>query len=1698
MLGKKEGILLKSRREVLVVLMSLTFFGLATFFPKNETKSDVTQDNTLGSWSGSLGPAAVGSGSSDVDFKSPEIAINLNSSLSQYEAGLNSTSTSGFIRSSVISPPTGTLKKWKQLKLGFRKPLGTNTSYTVDILCGDPAQPGPQCPTLDQPIPGFANVPLDVNDEYTIPPSLTATKIKIRVNFSRPDLLQSPTILYTWQVSWEVNSGVSLTVSKTPNPANPELQGGFDANPGVANNNQVTYTLNYSLDRSVNNLTLELPFPTATYTPSVGSPKNYSVAYVGSSSGSPSGSKVVWNLGNKAAGTVGSVNATFKIHSGPPDGVVFKTKAKIFGSDYSAVTLPDDNLNIQSKAFAYARLIAPEYIAASNNVSYVLQFGSAYYWFQSDMFNPRYEFVYSACMDNTFNPVVSGTGVSVTVDKPNRKITFTPTSPMTFPSLNLDYGVTLKAAASCGATVTGTLTFFSDQDPTFIKTKVVNATFNGSSASNFDVTATPRFNILKDGGPNPTGAGQRVDYNIRLEQRSTVPLSNFYFVDKIPSNATFLSAQMAPGTLFSLNAIPKTWKIYSHTSTGASPPARFDAGWTELQGGAIPCSPECTSPAPANVKWIKVDVGNGNSFNWDRNSNFDQPIVRVSIVTNSGASGTIGNTVTAFAGNICSTGCANTYNITVNNTPYFATNYTPFNASNCTSGFDAVNNPTRVSSGNYYCVTGSVSNSQDGGGTSHGNATNVSVTFRLPNTGFLDSTTPFDPSSAQTFARCVKVSGESTSCPQIAGGGDISNPSWLQPTTNNCVGSNTCCTTGPTCTINWNIPLIYSSYNYPQTLPYQYNFYIRVKTKLGLADQTTICNNLCTLSVTSSPNNPKSIVSPYEVKISATTELNISKVANPTQISYGQSVDFTLTYQHGASSTGSASNLFVMDALPEVTSVIPVARMLYQSQTSSSDYDVFFMTNYSRSGNPPLSTSASWQSIANVAGQENIVDWVMWKKKTPFQITDSPGSLTLRLADAGSPDGIQFSNRAFVGFNNGSDNVCTVCASTSVLIVNPGFSTTQGANVGSLKGFGFATDPRGCVPGTTDSCNTSFLGISGQTTTINSSLFKSFKTWLIDDYSFPSQLSASAKITNYSQMFRDYGKLAVSCDSEVTCLGGSEQAKIYTVSSGNTLQINSISNYSGVPRILFVNEPSGGDALEININFNIGPSTGIIFVVNGHVKINYGVTEVHGVFLVEGQFATGRRTTPVSNKEAGRFAAISIGQDGFARIAYLSENNVRLIKCKDLDCANKDYGYVTTVNNPVSLSMDLYASSPGVDLPKVVVSQVDTSTGKATAKFINCLSEDCLTNNTIVYEDAKDADIIVNTYYGFPSYIMGTGGTSPRTVSFANCLDANCSSPSVTSIDGVGAGNEDKGNEVSYSMDATPATFDQLVATYVDRSAGKSDLWFTKFRWVAGGTTCSQSEFWDCRRITVSPGNVGPYPASTTHPTNGLTKTVYLDTSTKEIKYLSCNSKDCINTSTKVIDCTSGCEGRGYTSIVALGSNAHAVYNTRRDINGVIHNEVKYGFCPTIISCHSSVPWSTYNLTNNIATNAVTYNQSIALGRVTETGFPRIVFFNEDDRSLYYIRCKVINCDTSNANNLVYKKIDDGTAVALADKALTIKGAVSAYGKNALDNKAIKLQRDLFSMSTLQPGEIFIFEPKYYYILKDIIKEPEYIKEAQP
>ena len=1687
--------------QIYLAALGLAFLALflVSASPRAGALGDVIMDDNAGTWEGTLGPTQ-----SDIAENPGSIQINPSNTLpGQYEAALKPAFTSGNIISSSIEPDNTKFKAWKQVNVAVIRPSNvppSNSNVTFDILCGDIAQS--QCSPLNGPLPGFQNItPTDGVIDIS---GISIRKIRVRANWFRQNTNTESSILVGWSAYWNVNQSINLALSKSPNPANPQT---YANPPGASNNSVVTYSLSYALDKPVNNLQLRLNIPTGSYLS-----QNYTLQYLNSTDGgSVSGNQIIWNLGSKPQGTVATVQASFRVPTGPPNGTIFDTVGTISARNASnnspigPFTTPEEKLVISAKAYLYGFVNGPEFVAPGTTVIYFMKWAAGGLPFQSDVFNARHTFAYpTSCYD-----FVSATGGSYTTG--SGTVSFGPFNYFFFPSERF-FTVTLTSKATCPAAITTTWNITSNQDSSWAvaDTNTWNA--------NFDPTSPVRFLVSKNTWNSPTGPNQRIDYYFKLEQRSSVPVNGFYAVEEIPTETYFLNANYFPTYLQGNGVNPNAANPFSiWTSTAATEPAKNDPSWVSISGGGLPCSGGCNSPDGTNVRWVKWQT---NNLYWDTHTNGEWPLIFLSVLTKDNLVGgtNISNTLKYYGTNTCTTGCnSNTFVNPVKNEPYF------------TGLFNGSPNP--VVPNNVLSLFGYVVNGEDYGGRSTSDAKDVDVIMLLP-----DEATFLDTSYTITgYARCLDVPIQ-TNCPD-ENGVVQNNPSWLnaQIVDDPVLGK----------IAKWNIPLIYSGSNFPLKFPYSYAFYVNVKIKPGPANGSIVtCNGTqtCKLMVTGW-NSDKTFQSSREINlvpdvvISSSPTMTLCKTLGPVldhcpvngpgqvQIIDQDNIPFqgTATYRlaYTNSGTGAATDMFIMDNIPGPTvATIPPTFLMFESASGPNGETVYWMSTSPREIKPSIN-DPGWQlyqpGVSPTNAEKASVTWVKWvRASTPVTGEDNPLTVELTVRDSGSANQTAYLNQAWIGYIDPNNGVAIDGTGNEVKVVvdNPGFISSENGNVGSASDIAITVS--GPCPG---SCSTEYLGV-GQAI---DAAFTSAKDWIVDGY------STTVKLT-YDQLWPSYATLSASCDSVDNCLNNSACASLATCSGLGEVKhytgtlpfdVNTTvvrNPYSGMePLILFIDGAGNDPALVFNTDFSIGAETGIIFVVKGNVKVHSGVSSIAGAFLIDGQFSTGRLGSTIGNQDAGKYAAISIGRDGLARIVYLTADDVRFIRCFNFSCSQNTIRFLATITSVSSTYMELDTSG-ATDLPKIVVGQRTATDAKS--YYINCQDENCRTKNVLKIDDAADPDIAIDTSQNYrPSISEGFNLQAPRRSAFVSCnnggvTDKTCVNRQRIQLDSQGGGNsvKDVGNDTQIDFDTTtsPAT---PVITYVKRDGNQADLFMARRR-NGGGGSCNLNANWDCERLSPNPqGYVGRYPSMAL--VNGYVRIAYNNTSQKALQYMDCGSSGgqlCrpSQRSTAGPDCPGGnnCEVQDYVSMVLnTSNNPRIVYNVKPKYTGGSPIppqcdpfdcfDLRFTYCNT--ACDNDNNWSVVKLQQDIRGVGVAgtepgvqaFTQALALG--PESGdatrdYPRIVFYKADTRDLMYLRCTTKTCTGAVPTPLV---LDSGNAITLPDNTLTVNGSVIAFGD-------INLERDLFQYSSSEPGEMFILQPRYFYLFREVWQQAPIYQEANP
>lgn len=1654
-------------------------FATSLVLNKNEAKGDVIQNNTAGTWEGTLGPTQA-----DVAENS-SIVISQNSSTGLYEGKLGNSSIVGHVTSSTIAP-NNSFKAWQLVNVNIKRPANVpigNSNITVDILCGDQVN---NCgaTAYNNPFPGFVN--LNPANGVVDISSIVYNKIRLRANWYRQNTSTESSALIGWTVSWSVNSSFNLVVSKTPNPANPvpfacETGCGL----GLQNNSIVTYTLNYAIDSDANNLVLRLPRPTATF-----SGRNYSVQYVSSTQGGRFvGNEVWWVLGPKPQGTVGSVSASFRVLTGPPDGTVFKTRGRIQNYDAGGnvtidLTSVEDRLLISSISTLESRLLGPEYISPGTKVTFLLEPVSGGVAYQGDVFNAQHVFSYpSGCFN--FDSATGGA-----YSQSSGQVSFTTGNFYFYPPQTY-YTVTLNARNTCATpNIQTSWEIFSDQDSSFYppyKRRVLN--------SIFDASDTARFSMNKFTWSGVTSPGQVIDYGFRFEQRSSYPINNFYAIEPVPAQTTFLYVNYSPAYFSRAGVQPNASNPISvYTSESSSQPAKNDPSWTLVSGGGLPCPFGCAPANPSAVKWVKWET---NGLYWDIHENGEWQMGSMRVLVNSGASGEIVDTTTYFGSNVCSGGCpSNTVRVPITNRPYFTMDY--------------VANPNPVTAGQTSTITGFVRNADDYNGRSTSDAKNVRVTFMVPHSQFINPIT-----SAR--ATCDGMPLPSSQCPDV--NGNVVNASWLNGTYDPVAS-----------TVTWDIPLIYNGLSTSGQQPWSYSFRINLSMKTGPADgtvaqcwdTTTSILTDCKIKVSGwnsdlseQVNQEKNITSP--LIINSSPQLNVCKTASPTLIDYQGVVTYRFSYSNVGS--GAADNFFVLDRVP-VLPTNPPSFLIFDSLGTTNDPNGintpngvnFYWSNFS--GPRPTSSlsdpNANWQPITPSSptnAQKPSVTWIMFKKSS-LEITSAANLcnqnfVEIRMRDNGSPNGTQFLNTPWIGYIDkisGSEIGPVTQSGATVTVSNPGFIETRNGDVGSVNNINL----RKAIPAgyhTTD-----YLGIAKS---INTCCFSSVRNWLVHNtYNF----NTPSITYDYDKLWPDYKDKATACSSPNTCFG-TNGVKIYNgplpFVIDSTVSNNPFSQAE--PLLLFIDGGSSDPAMQINTNFGINNNTGVIFVVKGNVRVHPTVQTLDGVFVVSGNFSTGTSSSSSTNRDAGKYAAIKIGQDGMARIVYLSDNDVRFIRCRDIDCRNRSYTFLSSLTQVTSIFMELDPQANGQDLPKIVFGQsyVENGNKRGQVYYVNCTQQDCLTKDIVKIDDAIDPDIVLDPSQGYrPLISEGLIHTSTNTtrLAFVSChnpstgaTDKTCRNRQRILIDAQGQTGsiKDVGNDTQIELNSQF----RPVITHVKRDGNQVSLLRARRMPNNGNTTCSLVNSWDCAVLASSPqGDVGKFPSLKL--AGGVNvREAYNNSSQFEMQYLSCGNAQCSAGQTTItdVDCLAqggnqACEVQDYVSLVLNPSDQpRIVYNVKPKYQGgsdpiACQNftcyDIRYAYfngssweVNKIVSFKRGLP------PTGVEPGAQVFTQALDLGTGgPESAFdntrdyPRIVYYDGDQRDLLYVRCSIKNCS---AGSFVPLNIDDGGSILVKDTPLTVNGSVIAYN-------LISLQRDLYDSSGDYPAETFVFQPRYLYIFRNI------------
>ncbi len=320
---------------------------------------------------------------------------------------------------------------------------------------------------------------------------------------------------------------------------------------------------------------------------------------------------------------------------------------------------------------------------------------------------------------------------------------------------------------------------------------------------------------------------------------------------------------------------------------------------------------------------------------------------------------------------------------------------------------------------------------------------------------------------------------------------------------------------------------------------------------------------------------------------------------------------------------------------------------------------------------------------------------------------------------------------------------------------------------------------------------------------------------------------------------------------------------------------------------------------------------------------------------------------------------IAVGADGFVRFIYWTneESDLHFVQCTDLECDTKNDTLVASTD-PGNMDSILLLMGHD-DLPRIVyAAEYDT------LNYIQCTNADCSskTDNLIdnagqYYEngfalDANDLPSIV--YNGYP-----TGWGTPVDLKLAQCSDAACSSPVITSLATYSGGNVG-GVSIKIGKD----TFPRII--YSDNDA--EELHYIQ----CTNLSCS------AKNDTVVEGGIGSYYKDLVLGSDGFARIVYADYNDTAEKFVQCTNASC--STSNITTLTSSTNNQ---NSIVLGHDGfpRITYSTS--------NAVYYVKCGNA-SCLSQ--------NTELVSSPSDYENSIALGL---DGFPRILYQSYDDSTIY-------------------------------------------------------------------------------------------------
>ena len=359
-----------------------------------------------------------------------------------------------------------------------------------------------------------------------------------------------------------------------------------------------------------------------------------------------------------------------------------------------------------------------------------------------------------------------------------------------------------------------------------------------------------------------------------------------------------------------------------------------------------------------------------------------------------------------------------------------------------------------------------------------------------------------------------------------------------------------------------------------------------------------------------------------------------------------------------------------------------------------------------------------------------------------------------------------------------------------------------------------------------------------------------------------------------------------------------------------------------------------------------------------------------------GRIVSGTIVTVVdSTGSVGKYASLTMGSDGFARISYYDDtsDNLKFVRCTNDDCTTKN---ITTVDSggdvgkytAIALGSDGFAR----------ISYFDDSNNDL--KFVRCTNSDCTTKNITTVDSS-------GTVGEYSSLALGTDGfarisyfdNSNDDLKFAQCANADCTGRNIVTVDSSGS----VGERTSIALG-----LDQFARiSYVGMSS--SDLKFVR----CTNGTCSTKNI-----TTVDSVTTVQEVTSIALGSDGFARISYDDDGSDDLEFVQCTNADC---TTKVFHTIDSAGNVGDTSSLKMGLDDLPRIAYFDDSNG----DVKYLRC-TNADCTTGTVY--------VPDSAGDVGEYMSLGMGNDS-FARIGYFDDTNDDLKFIRCVDESCAPSSS-----------------------------------------------------------------------------------